>query len=394
MLLELHIIQNHAPANLNRDETGSPKSCLFGGVQRARISSQALKRAIRRSPVFDAVLTEKGIRTRQLPEKVREAFLAAGYPEDVAKEWAIAASGFGKKDGKPETPNKDTGEILTAQTMFLSPHDIDRVAQEMLARAAAGKKPPKADEVKELQQQLAGFRSVTPDIALFGRMVTSPAFHDVEAAIQTAHAISTHRVDNEFDFFTAVDDLQDRSAEQESDAGADMMGDIEFNSACFYKYFSIHVDGLVANLTGERLGRPADQVSEEDRQRARELAGAMVEAFVKAACTVTPTGKQNTFASHTLPALVLVEARPHATPVSYANAFADPVRPDRERGGLVEQSLKKFVEHVRRLTEAFNLEANGRWLLAPEHKVDIDGVEPVTSLQQLARRAGEAARHG
>lgn len=394
MLLELHIIQNHAPANLNRDETGSPKSCLFGGVQRARISSQALKRAIRRSAVFDAVLTEKGIRTRQLPEKVREAFLAAGYSDDVAREWALAASGFGKRDGQPEKPSAISDEILTAQTMFLSPQDIDVVAQHLLERARAGGKPPKAKEIEELQKQLSGFRPVTPDIALFGRMVTSPAFHDVEAAIQTAHAISTHRVDNEFDFFTAVDDLQDRSAEMEGDAGADMMGDIEFNAPCFYKYFSIHIDGLVANLTGERLGRPADQVSEEERQRARELAGAMVEAFVKAACTVTPTGKQNTFASHTLPALVLVEARPHATPVSYANAFADPVRPDRERGGLVEQSVTKFAEHVARLTEAFNLEARGRWLLAPEHEVAIDGVERVATLQDLARRAGEAARHG
>ena len=155
-------------------------------------------------------------------------------------------------------------------------------------------------------------------------MTTSEAFRDVEAAMQVAHALSTHKVDHEFDYFTAVDDLKNLG-ENEEDSGADMLGDVEYNSACYYKYFSLDTDGLIANLTGESARRK--DVSTEEKQQARELAAHAVEVFARAMTMTTPSGKQNSFAAHQLPSVILVEVRPHPTPVSYANAFVDPARP-------------------------------------------------------------------
>ena len=256
MLIEIHVLQNHAPSNLNRDDTGSPKECVFGGVKRARISSQCLKRSIRRSDSFQAALQgHLATRTRQLPEIIRARFEAEGLA-DYAESAALKASGFGTSDGK-EQKLKD-GKYSTAQAMFLTSHDIEAVAQVLVAaarEAGSAKKfgEAKAADLQKLAQQ-KGFRPISVDVALFGRMTTSDAFRDVEAAMQVAHALSTHKVDHEFDYFTAVDDLQN-SGEDDQDAGAAMLGDVEYNSACYYKYFSLDVDGLIDNLTGASARR-------------------------------------------------------------------------------------------------------------------------------------------
>src|SRR5690625_11672 len=125
MLLEIHMLQNHAPSNLNRDDTGSPKDAIFGGVRRSRISSQALKRAIRRSPIFEEALEQSGVgyRTRQLPEKVRVRLIERGLDEEMAGIGAAKASGFGTKNGTEQKPDKETGKYETAQMMFLTPQD-------------------------------------------------------------------------------------------------------------------------------------------------------------------------------------------------------------------------------------------------------------------------------
>ncbi|HPP76586.1 MAG TPA: type I-E CRISPR-associated protein Cas7/Cse4/CasC, partial [Armatimonadota bacterium] len=327
MLIEIHILQNHTPSNLNRDDTGSPKECIFGGVKRARISSQCLKRSIRRSEVFTSRLEGKlANRTRRLPELVREKLLEAGLDPEMADIAARKASGFGTSEGKEQPKDKNDGTYQTAQTMFLTPADIDAITEVMLDAAKKAGSAAKFDKVsaKDLQSDatLKGYRPISVDVALFGRMITSGAFRNVEACAQVAHAISTHRVDHEFDYFTAVDDLQGLSKDDE-DTGADMIGDVEFNSACYYKYFSIDVDGLIANLTGQSAYRQG--ITEEEVKAAREVTAETIEALLKASVLTTPTGKQNTFAAHQLPAAVLVEVRPYATPVSYANAFVKPV---------------------------------------------------------------------
>src|SRR5262249_9445874 len=161
-----------------------------------------------------------------------------------------------------------------------------------------------------------------------------------------------HKVDHEFDYFTAVDDLMGADREQEEDAGADMLGDVEFNSACYYKYFSIDTQGLIDNLTGAKLRR---EVPPNDQTEAVELAAKTIDALLRAAIRVTPTGKQNSFAAHQCPAAVLVEVRPDCLPVSYANAFVDPARNGKD--DLVQVSLMKLARHVEALTKGFNLKA-------------------------------------
>lgn len=389
MLIEIHMLQNHSPSNLNRDDTGSPKEAVFGGYKRARISSQCIKRSIRRSDIFQAEMRDAlANRTRRLPEMVRERLIKDGVSPEIAEIAARKASGFGTASATERKANDD-GTYDTAQTMFLTDADVAAVAdvmKEAAAKAGTAEKFAKV-EAKELQSQAQpkGFRPITVDIALFGRMTTSEAFRDVEAASQVAHAISTHKIDHEYDYFTAVDDLQG-SGESEDDAGADMIGDVEFNSACYYKYFSIDFNGLVDNLTGESAFKK--DITDQDQAQARSIAARAVCAFIKSAVMTSPSGKQNTFAAHQLPAAILIEVRPSNTPVNYANAFVQPASHGRDND-LVTDSLNKLSKHVSALTNGFNLEAGARFVLAPEHpSFTIEGVQ-VTRVPDLNSLCGQ-----
>lgn len=390
MLIEIHILQNHSPSNLNRDDTGSPKECIFGGVRRARISSQCLKRTLRRSDIFRTALEgHLGTRTRQLPELVREAFQKDPALAPLAELAAKKTSGFGTKDGT-ERPKDKSGKYLTAQTMFLADADIQAVIDAVRSEAVKGAKEFEKVPTKKLQEAAIskGFRPISVDVALFGRMVTDESIRDIEASCQVAHALSTHRVEEEFDYFTAVDDLQGKDeSEREEDSGADMIGDVEYNSACYYKYFSVDLRALVDNLVGSGIRK---EVPTEEEQEAGELARKAVLTMLEAAIMVTPSGKQNTFASHTLPSAVLIEVRPVRTPISYANAFAKPVHHMDSQEGLVQASLERFRTHVEKLTEAFGLRSNKRYLFAPEHSVKIDGTKPVATLPELYKKLQEA----
>jgi CRISPR system Cascade subunit CasC len=399
MLIEVHILQNHAPSNLNRDDTGSPKEAVFGGYRRARISSQCLKRSIRRSDVFGAALGRRGYRTRTLPELVRKELEGSGLAPDLVNVAVQKASGFGNKEGNEQKPNA-AGVYRTAQTMFLTDADVAAVAAVLKEAAIEANTPEKLAKVKaqDLQKRAEdqGFRPLTVDIALFGRMVTSEAFLDVDASCQFAHAISTHKVDHEFDYFTAVDDLE-RTAEDSAGSGADMIGDTEFNSACYYKYFNVHVEGLIDNLTGEGLpAKDRRPVSEEDKATARAAAADAVGALIEAAVRVSPSAKQNSFAAFQLPSVVLVEVRPDNLPVSYANAFVKPVDPS-AREGIVGESAKRLKAEVETLTERFALKADPRLLLACDPDFGICGVTRVQTLPELIQTVRsevlQAVRH-
>jgi CRISPR system Cascade subunit CasC len=393
MLIEVHMLQNHAPSNLNRDDTGSPKEAVFGGFKRARISSQCLKRSIRRSEVFQERLAGKlGRRTRGLPERVKAKLLESGIDAELAEIGAQKASGFGTKEGSEQKANA-SGQYRTAQTMFLSDADIQAVS-EVIASAALEAKDAKAFAkvpAKELQKKAEdkGFRPISVDIALFGRMVTSEAFVDVEASSQFAHAISTHKIDHEFDYYTAVDDLE-RAADDEAGGGADMIGDVEFNSACYYKYFNVHVDGLVDNLTGKAFKREA---SVEDEKNARETAGKAVRALIEAACRVTPSGKQNSFAAHQPPSLLWIEIRDANLPVSYANAFCNPVNP-KAKEGLEIESANALKRECEVLTKMYGLDARKRLLLSKNDAIEILGVKSSEALQSILDEVEAEVCHG
>lgn len=385
MLVEVHMLQNHAPSNLNRDDTGSPKDAVFGGYKRARISSQCWKRSLRRSEIFRKTLGDLlATRTRSLPELVRKRLLEAGLSEALAEVGAQRVSGFGTKEGDEQKPDAK-GTYRTAQTMFLSDADVQAVTKVILAAAQEvkdDKEFAKKFPAKELQKQAEdkGFRPIPADMALFGRMVTSEAFVDVEGSSQFAHAISTHKVEHEFDYFTAVDDLE-RATDDEAGGGADMIGDVEFNSACYYKYFNVHVEGLIDNLTGKALRRP---VSLEDEHKARATTAEVLGALVEAACRITPSGKQNSFAAHQLPSLIWIEVRDDNLPVSYANAFCNPVK-TRTSQGLERESAQALKEECETLTRMYGLEARSRLLLSKDQTFQMNGVSSRANLKDLLK---------
>ena len=208
MLYEIHMLKNYPPVNLNRDESGAPKSCTFAGTTRGRISSQCLKRSWRTSAMFSSAIGAEnlGIRTRKLPELVGAKLIDMDVSQEYVDILLPKLSGFGNKDGKENSKGS-----ITAQVIFYAPEDIDAVAASVkeLLDACSSVKEVKALKAKDLQDAIKGadVRPITLDMALFGRMVTSNAFRDVEAAMQVAHAISTNKLNMESDYFTAMDDL-------------------------------------------------------------------------------------------------------------------------------------------------------------------------------------------
>jgi len=249
MRIEIHVLQNVAPANLNRDDTNSPKDAIFGGYRRARLSSQSQKRAVRlffrNANLFSP--EDLAVRTRLLlNEKIVPALVEQGRdPEEARKAGATLLelikkkeSGFLDEEGK------------TKYLLFLGNREIEQLINlavehyDELAKGKLSKTTSKAilDAFKKI---LNGGKAI--DLALFGRMLADRAEWNVDAAAQVAHAISTHKVDREFDFYTAVDDLS-----PEDETGAGMMGDVEFYSATFYRYANLDLGKVARKPPGRR----------------------------------------------------------------------------------------------------------------------------------------------
>lgn len=377
MLLEMHMLKNYPPVNLNRDDSGAPKSCMFGGVARSRVSSQCLKRSWRTSPLLaQAVGAEHmGIRTRQLPQLVAEKLTELGVSSDYVEAIFSKLSGFGNKDG---SENKEGN--YTAQIIFYAPEDIQTVAeaiQEKLADCATLKEV-KALKAKELQEAVKGadVRPITLDMALFGRMVTSNAFRDVEAAMQVAHAISTNKLNMESDYFTAMDDLLSGATMEES--GSAMIGDTDYNSACYYLYASLDTDILRDNL----------KYTEDSETLIRTA----IPALVRTMALTNPSGKQNSFAGNVLPSAILIELKDEKVPVSMVNAFARPVKPDWENDyDLVKGSIKALAEQVDDIQNGFGLNVKQRlWFCPGSYSIKPNCETTVcSSLPELVEKVAE-----
>ncbi|WP_437877029.1 type I-E CRISPR-associated protein Cas7/Cse4/CasC [Sorangium sp. So ce513] len=355
MKLELHILQNFAPSNLNRDDTGSPKDCELGGVRRARISSQCYKRAIReafsRYELLDEA--EQATRTKRLVEAVADRVVAAkkNVDPEIAKRAVVRALGGGglkAADGDtwktqyllflPTRTIERLAALIAENLEALAPPQVEAAAETQGDKAAKGKaakskkqeKSEAKDQVpsalREQIEKLLADGSRTPELGLFGRMIADQPGWNIDAACQVAHAISTHRVSMEFDFYTAIDDLR-----RDDSSSSDMMGTIPFNSACFYRYLVVDVDDLVRNLGGDEAAKA---------QAKKTLA-----ALLRAAVLAIPSGKQNSMAAHNPPSFILTDVRERGAPRSLANAFVDPVRPrSSEHGDLVAGSVVKLGE--------------------------------------------------
>lgn len=365
LFIEYHLIQNFAPSNLNRDDTGAPKDAIFGGQRRARVSSQCFKRAIRLKSAEMAAIPEenRSVRTKKLKELLASRLATLGRQEPDARiEAALAAAGLKvKDDGKTE------------YLLFLGQGEIDGLADlihqhwDALAGAPAtgekkSKKEAKAsaptEVVKEAKALLDGRKAI--DVAMFGRMLADMPGVNQYAACQVAHAISTHRVEREFDYFTAVDDIGDID-----ETGAGMIGQIEFNSATFYRYAVIDARKLVSNLRGDR-----------------ELASTGIRAFTQAMARAIPSGKQNTFAAHNPPSFVGVVLR-HTSPFNLANAFETPIWP-RQDQELTALSVDRLAAQDTKVAGAFG-DGRDEWaVLDLTSKWPADKGQAMKSLDALA----------
>ena len=352
MLYEIHMLKNYPPTNLNRDDTGAPKTCLFGGVMRCRVSSQCLKRSWRTSPSFRAEIGDEnlGIRTRKLPMLVAEKLVEMGVTQEFADAIQPRLTGIGNKEGK-ETKDGNA----TAQVIFYANEDIAAVAETVKALLENCKtvKDVQKLKAKDIQAAVTGadVRPVTLDIALFGRMVTSDAFRDVEASMQVAHAISTNKVSVESDYFTAMDDMLSGSSMDE--LGAAMIGDVDFNASCYYVYASVDTDALAENL--------------KYAENAEEIVRKAIPALIRAMAFTDPSGKQNSFAGHVMPSVVMIECKEKKIPTSMVNAFVAPVG---KGGDLVKQSAEKLAAEVDMTARNFGLEVKERlWFCVDKYDV-------------------------
>lgn len=359
LFVEYHLIQNFAPSNLNRDDTGAPKDAVFGGYRRARVSSQCFKRAVRLQAAEHNLLAPeaRGVRTKKLLDLLEPILKAKGRTESKPRiEIALAAAGL-QLDDKGHTQYLlflGQGEI-DAFAALIDEHWDDLappVATDDKKKSKREAKAAAPDEVvKKAKKLLDGGKAV--DVALFGRMLADMPKANQDAACQVAHAISTHRVEREFDYFTAVDDKGDAD-----EPGAGMIGQVEFNSATFYRYAALDAGKLLANL-----------------QQDKELALSGLAAFTEAFARAIPTGKQNTFAAHNPPSFIGVVLR-HASPLNLANAFERPITPRHDQP-LTDQSVAALARHEQQLSVVYGdtrdtwavLDLTGAWPEKQGHAV-------------------------
>ncbi|OFL59943.1 type I-E CRISPR-associated protein Cas7/Cse4/CasC [Corynebacterium sp. HMSC056E09] len=312
LVIDIHALQTLPPSLINRDDTGAPKSAIFGGVPRQRVSSQSWKRAIRNYFEKNVDPEFVGDRSKRLPEKIAklvenhdgwDSKRAIKQVSDLFKAAGISTEVDSKRIKELEKSDAEDKEELikeasyprTKYLIFLSPQQIDRAVRAIVDADGEKIKKAEAKEILDTQHSV--------DMAMFGRMIADDAAFNVDAAVQVAHALGIHSSAPEFDYFTAVDDL----AEDGEETGAGMIGTVQMMSSTLYRFATVNVAGLTKNLDSE--------------ENAKQAAVQFVDAFIKS----MPTGKINSFANHTLPELVYVTVR-DTRPVSLVTAFEEPVQ--------------------------------------------------------------------
>jgi len=329
--IQLHLLTSYPPSNLNRDDLGRPKTARMGGFERLRISSQSLKRAWRKSELFETALAGHiGVRTKKMGIEVFDTLQQKGIAEKNAKDWAlkiVEVFNGGKKKEKEENkkekekkkkkekepePEPTISSLETKQLVHFSPEEQAAVMQLAETIAQRNSEPTK-EELQLLREKHSA-----ADIALFGRMLAKTPIYNIEAAAQVAHAITVHEVAVEDDFFTAVDDLN--SGEQ--NAGAAHLGETEFGAGLYYLYICIDRALLIENLQNDEV-----------------LVNKTLAALVECAAKVAPTGKQNSFASRAYTSYLLAE-KGNQQPRSLSVAFLKPVKVGSKDDSMLDKAIE------------------------------------------------------
>ena len=318
LYVDIHVLQTVPPSCVNRDDTGSPKTAVYGGVTRARVSSQSWKHAMRLMFKDTLPQGDLGLRTKKIVSIVARELRALDATADPEMNAMAILKAAGMKI--------KSAEVGTDALFFMSTAQAKALAELALEDPNIINDNPSKDAKEKLAKALKQYPGV--DIALFGRMVADDPSLNTDACAQVAHSISTHKVSNEYDYFTAVDDLA-----PEDNAGAAHIGTVEFASSTLYRYSTVAVHELYKQLKEDTI----DAVRE----------------FVRAFVCAMPTGKQNTFANRTLPFAVLVTLRTDQ-PINLVGAFEKPVLAG--NNGYETNSAEKLIAHARNVHNDFATE--------------------------------------
>ncbi len=350
--LQMHYLTVYPPSNPNRDDSGRPKMVVYGGVQRLRISSQALKRAVRTSDVMRSTLSGKmGFRSRRFGEEVLRQLKAEGADPDQAHAIAVRiASIFGHLDARSE-------KARIAQLSFISPEERN-AALELATRTLKGDGIEEA--ARELGQHVLRTADSSVDLAMFGRMLADAPRYNRQAAVQVAHALTTHASHAEEDYISGVDDL----APPGDQAGAGFVGVGGYGSGVFYLYVAVEVSRLIANLDGDR-----------------DLAQHAVSALVRAFALESPSGKRSAFAHNVRASFIRAEGG-SVQPRSLASAFLNPVSGD----DLLRASIERLRQASGELDKAYGP--------AADHVVEMDVAAGLGTLEEIAEFAAGQVQHG
>ncbi len=349
LFIDFHVIQTVPPSCINRDDTGSPKTAVYGGTLRARVSSQAWKKAMRDR--FKELFTSEmlGYRTRKINSLIIEKICAENpdFATDAAEK--VTSEILGLAGIKADAEKKDVLFFVSG----LQVETLARLAVEYRSDKT-GKKEKEKIYKKRVENALKENPSV--DILLFGRMAANNPSLNYDAAAQVAHSISTHTISNEYDYFTAVDDCTE-------DTGAGHIGTVEFNASTLYRYATVNVTELSCNLKADEL----------------KLA---VKGFADAFIRSMPTGRQNTFANRTLPNIIYVTFR-EDQPINLASAFEKPVFAG-GGGGYVEKSGKELVSEAQRIYRDYSAAPLKAWIVGDAEEGFADKVTFAELLEEIA----------
>ena len=349
-VLDIHVVQTVPPSCLNRDDTGSPKTAIYGGVQRARVSSQSWKHAIRLMFRENLNESELGTRTKKIDAMVAEKI---EQKSDLTADEAMLLAELVLNAAAVTTKDQEARALF-----FMSDKQADNLAVLALDAWLVDERTPDKALLGQMKKtyQVALNKGSGIDIALFGRMVADDPSLNTDASAQVAHAISTHRVDNEYDYFTAVDDRA-----PEDNAGAGMIGTIEFNSATLYRYATVAIHELHKQLACDT-----------------DATTRAITEFVRAFITSMPSGKQNTFANRTPADAVLICLRDDQ-PVNMVGAFEEAIKLRPDDSGYVKPSIKRMAEYIIGTLSSFVDEPVRTWAIGS----DFSGLAEPASLASV-----------
>ena len=372
MFMDIYAVQNVPPSNINRDETGNPKTAQYGGVLRSRVSSQAWKRAMRET--FKSLLDKKqlGVRTKNAVELIVKAMVdQRPESEDQAESYAsLVLQATGVKVVASTRAGAASGKPVTQYLIFIGNTEIGRLANIALEWMDQGKdlaKAPDSAMKKEVSGVFHGEQAV--DIALFGRMLADAPDLNTDASAQVAHAISVDAIKPEYDYFTAADDFTEAD-----NAGAAMIDSVGFNSSTLYRYATVNLDALQ-----EQIG---------NAEATARVASVFVEAFIRS----MPTGKQNSYANRTLPETCIVAFR-DSQPINAVEAFERPVVAEHDQP-ISQVAGRRLVEELRRIQDAYDEQPVRAWAISTDLSTqDLAPVAESVGLKDLTSQVDAETMH-